>query len=85
MPSGVTATVSEWRKPPMSSRVDAGLDREDHAGLDRRVIAQIEEGRLVVAQADRVTGVLAPVRQQVVLLEIAHHRAVDVRARDAGA
>ena len=85
IPSGVTATVSEWRKPPTVGVVDARLDREHHPRLDRRVVAQVEERRLVVAQADRVAGVLAPVRQQVVLLEVAHHRAVDVGARDARA
>ena len=37
----------------------------------------------MVPQADRVAGVLPPERQQVVLLEVAHHGAVDVGARDA--
>ena len=48
------------------------------------MIADVEERRLVVAQADRVSGVLAPVRQQVVALEVAQHGAVDVGAGDAG-
>ena len=38
----------------------------------------------MVAQADPVADVLAPVVQQVVRLEVAHHGAVDVGARDAG-
>src|SRR6266536_4117807 len=38
------------------ARVDAGLDGEDHAGLDQRVVADVEERRLVVAQADRMAG-----------------------------
>ena len=53
-------------------------------GSTTRVVADVEERRLVVAQADRVADVLAPVRQQVVLLEVAQHGAVDVGARDAG-
>ena len=39
----------------------------------------------MVAEADRVAGVLAPVAKQVVLLEVAHDSAVDVGAGDAGA
>src|SRR5580765_7903329 len=63
--------------------IEAWLDREDHARLERRVIADIEEGRLVVAEPDRVAGVLAPVPGQVVLLEVAHDCAVHVGAGSA--
>ena len=42
--------VAEAAEPLL---VDAGLDREDHPGLDRRVVADVEERRLVVAQTDR--------------------------------
>ena len=63
--------------------VEARLDREDHARLDRRVVADVEERRLVVAQPDRVARVLPPVREQVVVLEVAHDGAVDVGARHA--
>ena len=38
----------------------------------------------MVAQADRMADVLAPVRKQVVLLEVGQHGAVDLGARDAG-
>ena len=38
----------------------------------------------MVAQADRVADVLAPVREQVVLLEVRQHGAVDVGAGRAG-
>src|SRR5262245_37416807 len=64
--------------------VDAGLDGEDHPRLDRRAVADVEERRLVVAETDRVTGVLAPERQQVDRLEVAEHGLVDVSARGAG-
>ena len=37
----------------------------------------------MVAQADRMAGVLLPVRQQIVGLEVLEHRPVDVRAGDA--
>ena len=47
------------------------------------MVADVEERRLVVAQADAVAGVLAPVPEQVVLLEVAHHGAVDVGAGGA--
>ena len=65
MPSGVTATVSEWRKPADSLVVEARLDREHHARLDERVVADVQERRLVVAKPDRMAGVLAPVRHQI--------------------
>src|SRR5439155_15886165 len=42
--------------------VDAGLDREHHAGLDGSRVADVEERRLVVAQADAVPHGPAPVR-----------------------
>ena len=67
------------------ARVEAGLDREHHADVDDREVAEVEERRLVVAKADRMAGVLTPVGQQVVLLEVAHDGAVDVGAGDAGA
>ena len=50
--------------------VEPRLDREDHARLDGCVVADVEEGCLVVAQADRVPDVLAPVGQQAVVLEV---------------
>src|SRR2546430_13355920 len=37
---------------------------EDHLGLHHRVVAEVEERRLVIAQPDRVSGVLAPVRDR---------------------
>ena len=48
--------------------VDAGLDREHHARFDRRDVADVEERRLVVAQADGVPGVLLPVMEDAVRL-----------------
>ena len=65
--------------------VETRLDREHHARLQCRGVADIEKGRLVVSQADRMAGVLAPIGQQIVLLEVAQHRAVDVGAGAAGA
>jgi hypothetical protein len=62
--------------------VEARLDREHHSGLERRRVADVEERRLVVAQADRVARVLAPVVDEIVLLEVAHDGAVDVGAGD---
>ena len=38
----------------------------------------------MVSEADRMAGVLAPIRQQIVSLEVAHHGAVHVGAGDAG-
>ncbi len=64
-----------------SGVVQAGLDREHHSGLEHRRVAEVEERSLVIAQADPVAGVLPPVPEQVVLLEVAHDRAVDVGAR----
>ena len=64
--------------------VEAGFDREDHAGLERGMVADIEERRLVVAEPDAVAGVLAPIAEQVVLLEVPHDGAVDVCAGRAG-
>ena len=49
------------------------------------MIADVEERRLVVAQADGMPGVLPPVGQQVVRLEVREHRLVDVGAGDARA
>ena len=46
------------------------------------MVADVEKRRLVVAQPDRVPGVLPPVRKQIVGLEVAHHRAVDIGRRD---
>jgi hypothetical protein len=76
IPSGVTTTVC----PGGGSGVGPGLDREDHARLDDGVVADVEERRLVVAQADCVADVLAPVGQQVVVREVREHRTVDVGA-----
>src|SRR5256884_9195768 len=64
--------------------VETWLDREHHARLERRVVADIEERRLMVSEADRMAGVLAPIRQQIVSLEVAQHGAVHVGAGDAG-
>jgi hypothetical protein len=61
-------------------RVEARLDREHHAGSDLGVVARVEERPLVVAQADRVPGVVAPVRPERVLLEGRPHGSVDIRA-----
>ena len=52
------------------ARVEPGLDREDHPGLDDGVVADVEERRLVVPQPDRVADVLPPVWKQIVLLEV---------------
>ncbi len=66
-------------------RVQSRLDGEDHARLEHGVIARIEEGTFVIAQANRVAGVVLPVLHQVMLLEVFADRLIDIRAARPGA
>src|SRR4029079_9712135 len=67
-------------KATKSLLVDTRLDREDHPRLERRVVALVEEGRLVVAQADPVAGVLAPEVADAVFVQVVEHSVVYVSA-----
>ena len=49
-------------------------------GSSGRVVALVEEGRLVVAESDPVAGVLAPEVADAVVVEVGEHSVVDVRA-----
>src|ERR1700733_11608732 len=60
--------------------VEAWLDGENHAGLQRRGVSHVDERRLVHSKAGTVSHVLAPVACEAVLLEVGVHRAVDVGA-----
>lgn len=70
--------------PPQVGRVEPWLDGQDHAGLENRRITEIEEGDLVVAQADSVAAVVAPEGHQVVVLVILAHGPIDLGAAHAG-
>src|SRR5262245_15501867 len=60
-------------KATKSLFVDTRLDREDHPGLERGLIALVEEGRLVVPKADPVARVLAPEVADAVVVEVREH------------
>src|SRR5262245_61894726 len=51
--------------------VEPRLDGEHHPRLERRRVADVEERRLVVSEPGPVTGVLPPVLEEVLLLEVA--------------
>ena len=40
--------------------VETGFHCHDHAGLQRRIVPDVEKGSLVGANPDRMTGVVAP-------------------------
>src|SRR5438445_11258865 len=61
-------------------RIEAGLDSENHSGLELGVVPDVEERPLVVAKADRVPDMVLPVIPEPVLVVIRAHGAVDVRA-----
>ena len=48
------------------------------------MITDVEEGRFVVAEADSVADMLAPVGEEALRLEVPEHGAVDVGTGDTG-
>src|SRR5579859_3316978 len=64
--------------------VEAWLDGEHHAGLQRRRVSHVDERRLMHPEAGTVSYVLAPVACEAVLLEVRVHRTVDVGAGGTG-
>src|SRR6266511_513233 len=73
---GVAEAGHSWHVQP-------GLDREDHAWLDLRLIAQVEERRLVAFQTQPVARVVAGQVAQPGALDLAAHLGIDVTARAA--
>ena len=55
-PSAVTMTMSSMRAPHCAGEVDARLDAERHALLERQVVARDDVGLLVHRQPDAVPG-----------------------------
>ena len=55
-PSLVTVTMSSMRTPKRFGEIDAGFDREAHAGLDEVRLAIDHVRRLVGGDADAVSG-----------------------------
>src|SRR5690606_36214976 len=51
-------------------RVQPRLDGEHHPRLDDGIVANVEEGSFVAAQANRVTDVMPPILHQVVIFVV---------------
>ena len=84
-PSSVATTMSSIRTPKRPRQVDAGLDREAHAGLDQVRLALDHVRRLVGGQADPVADAVDEVLAVAGVGDHLARGAVDLLAGDARA
>src|SRR5690606_31424899 len=63
-------------EPTESGHVKSWLHREHHAGLQRALVADVEERALMNALAQAMANVVAPVRPETLALVVGTHRSV---------
>lgn len=73
--------MPESAKPP---HIKPRFDGDDHAGTDRRVIAPVEERRLMAEEPDAVPRVMADIFGKPFLRKIVLHGFIDGRKGNAG-